>query len=471
MGISAVFGAAGLVSMLRWAIGGAGFDGTHIASPVVWGAIWVSHWRIDLSDGGPRDSNMFVRRIYTYFTSFYGLILLSVGLGVFLAQLLNGIYNAIFHTDLLSSGSDFIFNSTNGSAASVVIVGGVYWIWHWHRMSKGDMESLLRQIYLYMFAILCSAIVTVGSISGFIFGVLKWFTVDSSAASHFGFLPSLIAVMITGGSVWIYHFAVVRQETPLVAGGLLGSRRVYRYLLASLGLLTLSFGLVTLISIFLDILFRGTSPVIAGADGSWTPIIAAVTLLATGTPLWAMHWFGAQGNVKKIGIEERNAASRRIFIFGIFGIAVLISLINLSWFLFIVLQDLLTGSLSFETIHDAKWNIGMLLMAGMISIYYWLVLKEDRQLIEHSNGAHVSHIPLRVAITVVASEPSGPFVQALRDRLGIDIKQWKYIGGKDGAPDVNDENIDEVEASLASIGDGSALVIIDGKDIKVIQYM
>ena len=107
----------------------------------------------------------------------------------------------------------------------------------------------------------------------------------------------------------------------------------------------------------------------------------------------------------------------------------------------------------------------------MFSIYYWEVLKEDRQLIEHSNVAHVSHIPLRVAITVVASEPSGPFVQALRDRLGIDIKQWKYIGGKDGAPDVNDENIDEVEASLASIGDGSALVIIDGKDIKVIQYM
>ena len=119
MGIAAVFGAAGLVSMLRWAIAGAGFDGTHIASPVVWGALWVSHWKIDLSDGGPRASNMFARRTYTYFTSFYGLILLSVGLGVFLAQLLNGIYNAIFSTDLLSSGTDFIFNSTNGSAASI----------------------------------------------------------------------------------------------------------------------------------------------------------------------------------------------------------------------------------------------------------------------------------------------------------------------------------------------------------------
>src|SRR5690606_1385495 len=104
-----------------------------------------------------------------------------------------------------------------------------------------------------------------------------------------------------------------------------------------------------------------------------SPLALGLTLLIVGAPLWARYWFAAQRTTEHGGAEERESLSRRVFLFGIFGVAVLVLLVNLTIVLYQVFEGLLENSLSSGVIQDTRWSIAMVLTAGAVSIYYWLV--------------------------------------------------------------------------------------------------
>ncbi|MBF8268286.1 MAG: hypothetical protein HW388_1794, partial [Dehalococcoidia bacterium] len=361
LGVSAAVVAFGLVSLLRWLLGAGAFNGTHVALPLAWGGVWAFHWRIETLEGQRTELTRSVRRLYAYITSLYGLVML---------------------TKLLTSTGVALWSNATRTALSVALVGGLLWWWHWHRISRGDSESVLRRVYLYLFAILGGALTTVVSLSILLYNVLQWLIGEpdvASASAHFRFLPGVIAALTTGAGVWRYHWAVVQQESHVAPEGLLAARRVYRYIMAALGLATLATGLVFLFSTVLGVLVPEAREKLVSTDWWRNPLTLAITLIVVGAPLWRFYWFGVQQEAKTGGMEERVALSRRVFIYLVFSIAVLVTLGNMSALLFMLLRDLLEGQLSAQVLQETKWNIGTLLMAGTISVYYWLVLQEDRR--------------------------------------------------------------------------------------------
>ena len=473
LGISGVLAAVGLVSLLRWLLGDGSFNGTHLAFPLVWGGLWAFHWRVEDLEGQTTELARSVRRLYVYVTSLYGLGMLTTGVGIIVAQLFQEGYGALFATEFLLPSRETLWSDTTRIGIAVALVGGVYWWWHWHRVYRGDTESVLRQVYLYLFAILGGAIAVVVSLSILLFGVLQWLIGQpdvTGASAHFQFLPSVMAAVVTGAWVWGYHWAVVRQEAPIVVGGMLAARRVYHYLVAALGLGTLAAGLAILFPVVLGVLVPEARERLTGTDWWRNPLTLALTLLVVGTPLWRFYWFGAQREMKAGGTEERTALSRRVFIYGVFCIAILVTLGNLSALLFMFLRDLLEGELSTQVLRDAKWSIGMLVMAGTISVYYWLVLQEDRRAVPATVEAPTGAPPVRKVIIALASEASQPFVQRLEARLGMPVRLWRRLDPVVGVPAVSEEELSLTQGRIAEAPGDHILLTVDASGVRVIPY-
>jgi len=346
------------------------------------------------------------------------------------------------------------------------------WWWHWHRVARGDTNSQLRQVYLYLFAVLGGAATVVITLSLILFNVLQWFIGEpgsAAASAHFSGLPGMIAALAPGASLWGYHWAVVQQESLISTGRWQAARRVYRYLVAALGLATLSVGLVMVFLVALGVLIPQAGAQLSDAQWWRNPLVLGITLLMVGVPIWSYYWFGVQREVAMGPVEERAALSRRIFIYGVFGIATLLVLGNLSALLYMFLRDVLEGGLSRQLLQDARWSIGTLLMAGAISVYHWLVLQEDRQEIPASQETGAQGVPVARDLIALTGQSAQASVRGLESRLGVPIRVWRRLDGGD-APGLTEEELDAVRDEIINAPGNCALLIVDASGVRVLPY-
>ena len=470
MGVAATVAAGGLVSLVLWVLGRDGFEGTSVALPLVWGAVWVWHRRAAAREPEAAESARTVRRLYVYLIALYGLLLLATGMTMVLHQVLSAAYDALFSSGSLLTQTS-LWGEDMRAGIPFVLVGGAWWWWHWYREARDDASSLLRQVYLHLLAVLGSAITVVASLSVLLYHVLQWFigVPDAvSGATHFGPAPGALSLVIVGGGVWLYHWAVVQQEASAAPGGPQAAQRVYRYVVAALGLGTLAPGLVTLLATMLGVVVREARPALAGADWWHDPLALAITLIVVGTPVWTLFWLGAQRQVVAGDSRERVALSRQVFIYLVFGVAALVTLGGLSSLLFMLFRDLLEGDLGLDVLRAGRWSIALLLTAGVGSVYYGLVLREDRA--ASAAEPWVPAPPVRKAVVVLGPEAAEPFVRGLEARLGYRVRRWRRVGAGVGGPVPADDDVADVERRIAEAPTEQVLVIVTGARAEVIPY-
>ena len=469
MSASAAVAASGLVVLLRGILGAADFNAGQIALPLVMGGVWYFHWRMETEEGQSSEIARLVRRLYVYLTAAYGLGLLGAGFALLLADLLTTAYDALAGTLLLSPGSVDIWSANVRGGVAMALVGGLWWWWHWHRAAGVDGQSEPRQVYLYLYTVLGGAATVVVSLSIVLYGLLQW-AVDApgvlAASTHFRFLPGVIAGLAVGAGIWGYHSAVIHQEANALTGGLLAARRVYRYLVAALGLGTLATGLVLLFGVVVGVLVPEAGDTLTGDDWWKQPLDLGLTLVLVGVPIWGRYWWAAQREVAAHSEEERGAQSRRVFIYGVFGIAVLVTLGDLSALLFVILRDLLEGELALSALQQGKWFIGALLMAGAISVYYWLIVREDREAVEGQPAEAVTR-PRRKSVTVAANADG--IVKQIEAKLGYRVRWWRTLDDA-APPDITEADIDSLVAQVNETPSDNVLVMIDATGARVLPY-
>lgn len=476
LGISAALFAFGLVALLRWVLGSGEFNGFNIAFPLVWAGIWGYHWHLQNLDVGRTEDGATVRRLYVYITSLYSLVMLLVGVGIVIWRPLKEAYATLFTTQLLlSGGGDFwgsLWTDTTRTGVAILAVGGLLWWWHWHRAAKDDTNSDLRQVYLYLFAILGGAATVVTTLSMLLFDVLQWFIGEpgaSGASTHFRSLPGMIATLVPAAALWGYHWTLVRQESLLTTRGWQAARRVYRYLVAAVGLVTLSVGLVMVFLVAMGLLLPQAGTQLLDAGWWRNPLILGVTLLVVGIPIWGYYWFGVQREVANGPAVERSAQSRRVFIYGVFGIATLLVLGNLSALLFMFLRDLLEAELSLQLLQDARWSIGTLLMAGAVSVYHWLVLQEDRREMPAKEETPAQPAPTAKDLIAVAADSAQGLIRGLESQLGVPIRVWRRLDGGD-APRLTSEELEAIREEIVNAPGNRLLLIVGASGVEVLPY-
>ena len=288
----------------------------------------------------------------------------------------------------------------------------------------------------------------------------------TAASSHFRSLPGVVAGLVVGGGVWGYHAAVMHQEAGALAGGIPAARRVYRYLVGALGLGTLATGLVLLIGATVGVLAPETGATVVGSGWWKAPLSLGLTLTLAGAPLWGWSWRAAQREADVHASEERASPARRTFIYGVFGIAVLLTLGNLSALLFIVFRTLLEGEFGFPVLQEAKWSIGALVMAGVIGVYHGLVLRGDRAALG-GGPEETATRPQRKRVTVAASA-DGP-VRQIEARLGHGVRWWRRLDGA-AAPGISPAELERLADRIGQLPGTGVLVVVDGSGPHALPY-
>ena len=464
--IGAAVVAGTLPPALRDLLGADNFEAADLAAPLVWAALWAIHWRWEFLEGQPSNAAVSLRRLYVYLTSSYGLGMLAFGTGFMLAILLGGIYDVLFGDTLSRGGASELWRQSARASIAAAVVGAIWWWFHWHRVSRDDRESDARRVALYLVGVFGGMIAAVIGASIGLFAVLEWILDRPElipAARHFDVLPGAFAAAIAGGAVWAYHGVAALDDAKL-AGRTPSAGRAYRYLSAAVGLATLSAGLTLLLGVVVGLLTESGRTDISG-DRPWgIPLAASFTLLFVGAGLWGVQWLRQQNVVAGEEPDERLALSRRAYLYGVFGVAVLATLIALSIVLFRVLEAALESNLSSRIIDDVKWAVGVVVTAGLVSAYHWQVLREDRLVAP----AEEPSAP-RVVKQVTAAAPEGArgLIDALAERIGARTTFW---GRRDeaGTPTLTAEEMDHIAEQIAAAPGERVLLVVDGDGVRVI---
>ena len=466
--VSAAVVAFSAISALRELLGVSGFEASSLATPLVWAALWAVHWRWERSEGQPTEIAAGTRRIYVYVTSAYGLVLLASGIGTLLFGLLDAAYDALFQASLVHGGVDDLWNNATQGALATGVIGASWWWFHWHRATEGDHSSGGRLAIVYVLGIFGGTIVAVVGVSTFIFTILDWLLDrgDATAAAHFDLLPGGLTLALVGTAVWTYHRLVAESDADADAERAVAAARVYRYLSAAVGLGALAFGLTVEIGLGVGLLAYVGGDILR--DGRWwaTPLAFSLTAIVVGAALWGRHWLVRQTRADAADPTERTAQSRRTYMFSVFGIAVLATLIAASIVLFQVLRALLDGDLRAEVFDDVKYGIGVVVAVGLISGYHWRVLKEDREVEAAASGPEPS-ARVRKHVTAVAVGGTRAVIASIEAKAATRFTVWERQDDA-GVPALDDAQVDDVVTGIAGAPGPRVLLLIDATGVHVI---
>ena len=474
LGIAAAAGATSLVTVLRWAFGANDDPSLALAILLVMTGIWLFHWRAADPVANPsRGVAALMPRLYIYLTALYALVMFAAGTGLVLYRFLLEAYEAIAQTPILDTEATRLWSRGMRESLSIAMVGGLWWWAHWFWMGRRDIQPGLRQVYLYIFAVFGGAVTVVVAAAFLIHGILVW-VVDApgldTAGEHFRFLAVVISGLVVGSALWGYHYAVIREEAQGAEGRFIGARRGYQYLVAAVGLATLAVGLVIAFGVGIGVLLPHDSSLLTTDD--WKrPLTLAITLVTVGTPLWWYYWSQVQHEATAAPIEERTRTSRRVFIYAVFGIALLLTLGNLSALLFVVLRDLLEGKLTLESVHESRWFMGSLLMAGAISIYYGFVLREDRRVLAGAAPAVTAvSSAARKRVIAISSAEGRDAVRRVEAALGYPVTWWQALDSAPGLPALADSDLVPLPDRIALAPGTRVLLLIDSNGVRVLPY-
>lgn len=408
--------------------------GAHEFSATPWGwltvalAMWGGHQAIVLQAAPPTHATRFLDRLYRGYGAVLGLAVLGFGLAAALTAPAQQVYEALVHEPLVSSDA---WHEVLRVALVQVAIGGAVWWWHWIAGLRGESESPIWHVVVFLFGILVGLALVVWTGAASLLLVLEWAIDDpaGSAATHFADVVGYAGLFLVGLASWGYHRAVLDERSPHRArrGD---AERVYTYLVAAAGLATLASGLTAAFALAVDALTPASGFV---RDPEWWrgDLALILTLLVVGAPLWARYWFGAQREAQGEGVEafaERESLPRRAFIFLVFGVAVLVVLVNLAVLLFQVFDAVLEGDFGVDTARDVRWSVAMLLTAGAISGYYWLVLRDDQAAGPLGAARTVEGAPERSLlvreVVLIAPVDAARSLGGLLSERGVRVRRW-----------------------------------------------
>lgn len=423
--------------VLEWVFQVERYDGNALARFVIWGAAWAVHWFADARITPPARS-----QVHRLAGSLIGLGTAAVGLTAVLSEALELLLFP--ETQEIIAGDDY------GLLRGVItiLVGAPVWLIYWLRTASRAERTPLWNGYVLVFGVGGGLATAIAAASTLVYQVLVWLVGDPGApdaAEHFSDAPMAIGAAAMGILVWWYHHAVLEEAG---VEGRTEPRRVYEYLMAATGLLAAAAGLATLLVAFIEAL-AGTSDVIVG-DGATNTLLAAVTLLVVGGPVWWFYWRRIQKETRADPAEEHASPTRRIYLYILFGVGGVAAVIALIAGVFIFLEDVFEETLGMETLRGVRFAVGVLLTTGAIAGYHWVVYRADREV------APVAGRGPRYVLLVGPAD--GEIVGQVRRRTGGRVQVWPRTDGR-GRP----WSVDEVTEALSATAE-EEVVVIAGED-------
>jgi len=462
---SALVGFFAAVGFLKWLMAGAlldHFPSGDLARLIVTGVIWYYHWRLTEKEGQPSPAARTLRRWYVYLLSGWGLVSLSVNL----VGLVNtAVLRLPVWGEAIVSGS-FWSSSAQGNI-SWILLGGAVWGFHWFRMARGDADSTLRQVYLYLLTISGGAIAGLVALTTSLSGVFRLAlgSLSTPISTHFQFLGWAVSTMLVAAAIWVYHQRVTHEEAAQVQKRL-SARRVHSYLMSFLGLGTLIAGLIILLGILLELPIHtaGVAPTVVTAGWWRDQLSICLALVVVATPIWLYYWNRVLQMAAAGGVAERRARSRRIFLYIVLGAAVVALAASLINIIYQLLNGVLQGTFGVEVLRHSKWSLQILIVAVPVLMYHWRIIRQDQRL-----GADVAAV--RKTVTVLVSDRAAELVPRVEEKLGYKVHTLRYLGQMpEDFPVLSEEEVNRLVSDIQATPSTKVMLIAAGGRIMVLPY-
>ncbi|MGA8209256.1 MAG: DUF5671 domain-containing protein [Nocardioidaceae bacterium] len=430
--VTLVVAMTSLHRVLTWVAGLGEYDGGAIAGTLVWGALWGAHWWADTRVTPPDH-----RRVHHVLGSVAGLAVAATGLA-----------------GVLAAGLRILLGIDGGAALAggdrpmlrglvTVAVGAPVWLVYWVRSLARSGRDPLWVGYVLLVGAGGGLLVAVVAASTVGYSVLVWLLGDpgsGSAGDHFSSAPGTTAAAVVGAAVWWYHRTVLAGDAEVRSE----VHRIYDYVMAAIGLLAAAAGLVTLLAALVEAL--AGAAFVGGA--AVNTLLAALTLLAVGGPVWWVQWRRTQRAAALDPAGELRSPTRRGYLLVLFGIGVLVTVGALIAGVYLLFQDVVTGTVSAETLRRMRFPIGLVLATAGLAAYHWGVYRRDRQ------GDPRPAAPRGPGFLLLVGAPDDGIVAALARETGGHVLSWsrtdleprawsvpEVLAALDGLPDVGSQEI------------------------------
>lgn len=364
-------------------ISGDDFAGQSLASALIWGSIWAGLWRLQSAIIPAGNS-----RVHLFIGSIIGLLASFIGLVGVISNSLSYLVGA--------NEATFVSFGTQGITDAVVVtaLSSLVWFHYWIKnMSKSSPDTLWF-FYVLIVGVGGGLVVSVIAASTALYKTAVWFIGEpesTSALVHFGSTPGSVSAVLVGLLAWWYHKLVSPQATARNE-----ITRIYEYLISGIGLISGAVGLSMVLIATIEASIK--SEVIVGGSAV-NALLAAGTLFIVGGPIWIICWRSIQLEASSRPEKELTSPTRRIYLFilfGIGGIAAIISLVTSAYQLF---NDAFTVGIGSETIRDMRFAIGVLVSTAIISAYHWMIYR-----LENSNEVSFGSRELTVLLIGPANQ-------------------------------------------------------------------
>ena len=432
-----------------------------LATLLVTGGLWFYHWWTAEKEGRPSPASLILKRWYVYIVSGWGLVWISTGI----VQL---IYAAVMHLPVW--GDSFMRNSFWGrevqNSLSWIITGGLWWGFHWFRMAKGDIDSALRQVYVYLLAIIGSSVAGLTALVITFYNLFVWLSgvAGAAAGDFFRFLGWTIPTIVVTAAIWFYHRSLAEEEAAQLHETRLSSRRIHFYIMSFIGLGAMVAGLVMLLGVLIDVAINSISPPILVQTGWWQKQISlCFALLIVAVPLWWYYWNQIIRLAERGGILEWRTRSRRIYLYIIIGAAIITLAADLVNVVYRVLSGILGGNFGVDVLRNMKWSLQSLVVAIPLLVYHWGIAREDQR-----KGAETA--VMRKSISILAGEQARDLVARLERELGGKLRLLHLTEPGSAGPSLSDEEIKRLVEEIESSPSGSIMLVISEGKVKVFPY-
>lgn len=414
------------------------------ARVIVWGTTWVS---IRLVKRAASTSAQ--RQVGNLIGSTVGLGLIVAGAVSVISSLLQIAFN------LQNDAFNYQTNDATVAGAITLTLGAGVWGGYWFARARLSERNSLWHAYVLLIGVGGAFVTAISAASMAIYQLLVWYfgtpNIDV-ARVHFNDTPANAAYALMGLSSWWYHRWVLheagrRQRTEV--------RRIYEYMISGVALGSIAVGIGILVAAGIQSLTD--SDLITTSDTTNT-LLAALTLLGVGTPIWLLYWSRIQVLAHAEPETEAPTPTRRAYLFGLFGIGGVASLIALITGVFLLLQDVFQGDFASSTFRDMRFAIGVLVTAGVLATYHYAVYRGERQFAQVA-WRHTRNIllvgPKDEELAHEIQQRTGDRVQ-IWVQTNIDSKQWSKP---------------EVLALVDSLPDQDALILLNSHGLEMIPVV
>lgn len=336
--------------------------------------------RSDWTSGTDTDSLTDLRRLYRYLWMLYSLGLTIIGVQKMVVFLLAW-------QQAIGSGNREQFSN----ALTLLIVGAPLWVYWWQRIQSAtsvaaERHSPLRTGVLYVLSLVGAVVVSFNA-GWIIYWLLR------AALEDMGPFRSLLIEMssslsfaLTFSVFWAYFSRVLtaditaRNDATKQAAML----RIYRYLLAGLGLAGLITGIAGISGWIIDLLTQ------TDAISIWQEKIRTLSgnlaVLLVGLVLWLVYWQQvnhAAAQTGESGDHARRSLSRKIYLYLAIFACVIGSMASAGFLIYTLLQNLF-GAANLHLLNNALNYLRLILLFAAFLAYHLTCLQRDnRALTKH----------------------------------------------------------------------------------------